>query len=169
MNQRQKRVRVVLHQLQIDHNGISSIRSQRGDATFVSVLRDWKGALVDGRVARAKVANPLLGKLLAIRLACGMARALGISNVYIESNNQQAIKLSVSELVPPWEVLPLVLDIRQLRQYLGLSFSWVKRSGNLLAHTVATKALRNLLPFSWVAAPPFFLSSVVNSESFPVL
>ncbi|KAI8565057.1 hypothetical protein RHMOL_Rhmol03G0231400 [Rhododendron molle] len=47
----------------------------RGDAAVASVLRNWKGVLVDGRVGRAKVASPLLGELLAIRLACEMTQS----------------------------------------------------------------------------------------------
>ncbi|KAI8558898.1 hypothetical protein RHMOL_Rhmol04G0132100 [Rhododendron molle] len=97
--------------------------SQKGEIAVASVLQDWKGALVDGRVGRTSVTSPLQGELLAILLACEMAEALGISKACIESDNQQAIKLSVSELVPPWEVLSLVSDIRQFGQYVGLSFS----------------------------------------------
>ncbi|KAI8553474.1 hypothetical protein RHMOL_Rhmol05G0019100 [Rhododendron molle] len=118
-----------------------------------------------GELLEQRYLSPLQGELIAIRLACVMARALRISNACIESNNQQAIKLSVSELDPSWEVLALVSDIRQLGEVLGLKFSWVKRTGNHLAHTVASKALRNLLPLSWVAAPPFFISSIVHKES----
>ncbi|KAI8560463.1 hypothetical protein RHMOL_Rhmol04G0257600 [Rhododendron molle] len=100
-----------------------AVSSQGREAVAASVLRNWKGELVDGRVARAKISSPLQGELIAIRLACVMARALGISNACIESDNQQAIKLSVFELDLPWEVLALVSDIRQLGEVLGLKFS----------------------------------------------
>lgn len=86
----------------------------------------------------------------------------------IESDNQVAIKLSVSELDPPWEVAAVVMDIRQMKREENIGFAWIRRSANELAHVVATKALRNLLPFSWVAASPSFISSVVEKE-FPTL
>lgn len=59
-----------------------------------------------------------------------MARSLGFYGAVIESDNQIAIKLSVFELVPPWEVGSLVLDIRQLKQELELKYAWVKREAN---------------------------------------
>ncbi|KAL7241047.1 hypothetical protein ACSBR2_006633 [Camellia fascicularis] len=37
----------------------------------------------------------------AIRLACMFLRALGLSNLQVESDNQEVIALCVSELVPP--------------------------------------------------------------------
>lgn len=43
-----------------------------------------------------------------------MAKDLGLESVLIELDCQVAIKFRVSELVPPWDVLPVVLDIRRL-------------------------------------------------------
>ncbi|KAI8551508.1 hypothetical protein RHMOL_Rhmol06G0192300 [Rhododendron molle] len=47
-------------------------------------------------------------------MGCVLARDLDLLNVEIDSDCKQAISLSVSELVPLWEVLALVLDIRKL-------------------------------------------------------
>lgn len=80
---------------------------------------------MNGNVAPARVSSPLQGELLAICLACGIARSLGFYGAVIELDNQMAIKLSVFELVPPWEVGSLVLDIRQLKQEVELKYAWV--------------------------------------------
>lgn len=47
-------------------------------------------------------------------LAAQMAIALHLDSAIIESDNQEVIKLGVSEQVPPWETLAIFLDIRQL-------------------------------------------------------
>lgn len=96
-----------------------------------------------------------------------MVKSLGVLGAVIEPDNQVAIKLSVSVLVPPWEVSYLVMDIRQLKQDSGVCLSWVKREANDLAHVVATKALRGLLPFNWLASS--FVVYVLAIVSFFLL
>lgn len=124
---------------------------------------------MNGNVAPARVSSPLQGELLAIRLACGMARSLGFNGAVIESDNQMAIKLCIFELVPPWEVGSSVLDIRQLKQELELKYTWVKREANGLVHVVASKAVRGLLPSNWLASPPDFVASVLDSNFWSLL
>lgn len=87
------------------------------EARVAVVIRDNKGALVNGTTVSSQISSPLQGELLAIRQACGMAcdfTDLGYQNVTIESDCQAAIKLSVSELVSPWEVAAVVWDIKRL-------------------------------------------------------
>ncbi|KAF7139221.1 hypothetical protein RHSIM_Rhsim07G0138700 [Rhododendron simsii] len=141
-----------------------AIRKNGQEAACAAVVRNWVGKLIDGHVISAKVTSSLQGELLAIRLACAMANSLGLLEVEIESDNQMAIKLSASELVPPWEVGAVVQDIRLLSQSGGFSFKWVKREANGLAHLVASYSLRSLLPRNWVASPPAFVDSILMSE-----
>ncbi|KAI8554920.1 hypothetical protein RHMOL_Rhmol05G0134200 [Rhododendron molle] len=93
-----------------------------------------------------------------------MVKSLGCRRACIESNNQHAIKLSVSELVPPWNVASIVMDIRELRKERETAVNWVSRVANGLAHVVVSKALRGLLPCNWVACPPPSVFSVLASE-----
>lgn len=137
-----------------------AIKRNGQEAACASVVRNWAGMLIDGNVAFARIYSPLQGELIAIPLACGMARSLRLNGAVIESDNQVAIKLSVFELVTPWEVGALVLDIRQMKQECGQSLAWVKREANRLAHVVASKALRSFLPSNWVASPPDCVASV---------
>lgn len=96
-------------------------------AKVVVVLSDWRVNLVHGNVECAFISSPLQGELLAICLACGMVTDLKLNKVEIESDNQLAVKLSGSELVPPWEVMAVVLDVRQFCRDLGLTVSWINR------------------------------------------
>ncbi|KAI8527749.1 hypothetical protein RHMOL_Rhmol12G0098800 [Rhododendron molle] len=97
------------------------------------VIRDSKGILVNGLTGLTNVSSPLQGELEAIRQACGMISDLGYQNALVESDSQVAIKLSVSELVPTWEVFVVVWDIRRMREDLNIRFGWVKRTASRLA------------------------------------
>lgn len=70
-----------------------AIRRNGQEAACASVVRDWAGRLIDGSVLVTKVSSPLHGELVAIRRACGMARAMGMTGAIIGSDNQVAIKL----------------------------------------------------------------------------
>ncbi|KAI8538927.1 hypothetical protein RHMOL_Rhmol09G0141300 [Rhododendron molle] len=91
-----------------------AIKKDGHEAAFAVVQRDWNGQMVNGNMSSVKVSSPLQGELLALRFACGMVKTLGLLGAVIESDNQVAIKLSVSELDPPWEVASVVMDIRDL-------------------------------------------------------
>ncbi|KAI8530759.1 hypothetical protein RHMOL_Rhmol11G0084200 [Rhododendron molle] len=87
-----------------------------------------------------------------------------MKEVIVESDNKQAITLSVSEWVPPWDVRALVLDIRQYAKEGAFIFKWVRRSANKVAHEVAPLALHRLLPCNWISNPPLSLVSVLNFD-----
>ncbi|KAI8534415.1 hypothetical protein RHMOL_Rhmol10G0087700 [Rhododendron molle] len=70
----------------------------------VAMLRNWKGKMMEGVARSVHIASSLGGELYAIRAACEMLLSLGLKEVEVESDNKQAIALSVSELVPPWSV-----------------------------------------------------------------
>ncbi|KAI8553628.1 hypothetical protein RHMOL_Rhmol05G0030900 [Rhododendron molle] len=135
------------------------------EASAAVVIRDNNGILVNGSAVLTSVSSSLQGELVAIRQACGMISDLGYQNALVESDSQVAIKLSVSELVPPWEVSAVVWDIRKMREDLNIIFGWVKRTANKLAHVVAKKALKGLLPRDWVVLPPNFISSILARDS----
>ncbi|KAH7834120.1 hypothetical protein Vadar_012884 [Vaccinium darrowii] len=135
------------------------------EATLAVIVRDCKGTLLNGTVNSAYISSPLQGELLAIRRACVMGKDLGLHGFTIESDNQMAIKLSVSELDPPWEDSAIVWDIRQLGLEMKIQFCWIKRTANELAHAVASKAIRGLLPSQWVAYPPSFVIATLAKDS----
>lgn len=88
------------------------------------IFRNWKGKLLDGRAISIQADSSLDGELQAIRVACEMAKGLGLKEVEIESDNKQAITLNVSELVPPWNVNAVVQDIRHFAKEGKLLFNW---------------------------------------------
>ncbi|KAF7128124.1 hypothetical protein RHSIM_Rhsim11G0009800 [Rhododendron simsii] len=127
------------------------------------ILRDSLGNLIDGRRFRISATSALLAKASVIREACLFAKALNLSSVCIENDNAQLISLSVSELVPPWEVLAIISDIRLLAKNDGFSFRWTPREGNEAAHWVASSQASSLGP-NWVVYPPEFLYSILCKD-----
>ncbi|XP_058189568.1 uncharacterized protein LOC131307174 [Rhododendron vialii] len=128
------------------------------------VLRNWKRKIVDGLAKSVHVRTSLGGELHAIRAACEMLISLGLKEVEAESDSQQAIHLSVSELVPPWDVRALVIDIRHFAKEGNLLFKWVRRAANRVAHKVAFLASRNSLPCNWIVNPPISLVPVLEKD-----
>lgn len=91
-----------------------ALKGNSSSRKIAVVIQDWKGIIVDGVAKSVSALSSLQGELFAIREACLMMTALGRSEVEVESDNKEAIHLSVSELVPPWQVSTLVQDIRQM-------------------------------------------------------
>ncbi|KAI8567632.1 hypothetical protein RHMOL_Rhmol02G0136600 [Rhododendron molle] len=138
--------------------------SEKGTAAMV--VRNEEGELVDGSTASFPVSSVLQGELEAIRRACYMVEGLKVSSVMIESDSRRAIELSVSELVPPWEVFEVVMDIRKMIQQKNLKMEWVKRFGNKIAHQVAAWASKGQLQPAWISSASASLLSLLYSDVF---
>lgn len=82
----------------------------------------------------------------------------------IESDCASLISLSVSELVPPWEVSALITDIRKIGADLELSFSWTPREGNAAAHWIASSRA-SFLGCNWVSIPPAPLLTILCNDA----
>ncbi|XP_058185931.1 uncharacterized protein LOC131303156 [Rhododendron vialii] len=85
-------------------------------------------------------------------------------DVSIESDCASLISLSVSELVPPWEVSALITDIRKIGAELELSFCWTPREGNEAAHWIASSRA-STLGCNWVSTPPVPLLSILCNDA----
>ncbi|KAF7115776.1 hypothetical protein RHSIM_RhsimUnG0047500 [Rhododendron simsii] len=134
-------------------------------ANAAVVVRNDRGELTDGSTYFFKCSSVLQGELEAIRKACFLARDMCAVPVTIESDNKTAILLSASELVPPWEVYPLIMDIRAVKKQRNLEFIWVKRSANKVAHRVASLAAKGKLSLDWVANSPASLVSLLLHDN----
>ncbi|KAH7859991.1 hypothetical protein Vadar_007952 [Vaccinium darrowii] len=137
------------------------------------VFRSWDGKLLEGAAKSIRADSSIDGELQAIRLACEMANGLGLKEVEIESDNKQAISLSVSKLVPPWQVCAVVHDIRHFAKEGKHLFRWVRRNANKVAHEVASLALKKNIPCNslkknipcnWVVNPPLSLVTLLKND-----
>ncbi|XP_028072149.1 uncharacterized protein LOC114274429 [Camellia sinensis] len=103
-------------------------------ASLAVILRNWGGKLVDGRTSTVHVSLTLQREAQAVRMACAFSQTLNLREVSVEGDNKSVIDLSVSELVPPWDCLAIIHDIRSTRSRRDISFSWSPRSTNHVAH-----------------------------------
>ncbi|KAL7264758.1 hypothetical protein ACSBR1_002663 [Camellia fascicularis] len=92
----------------------ASVAANSGRTSIAAVLRDWQGRLDDGVVFLSQSSSVFQGEACAVRLACRLLQALGLSNVQAESDCKVVIDLSVLELDPPWDCLALLHDIQAL-------------------------------------------------------
>ncbi|KAI8005849.1 hypothetical protein LOK49_LG07G00567 [Camellia lanceoleosa] len=91
---------------------------------------------MDGVVRMEKVGSVMQGEAMAIRWACLLTRDLNLSQVEIISDNQEVIRLCVSEDAPPWSCAPIIEDIRSLANQCNFSLLWTPRMVNKAASSL---------------------------------
>ncbi|KAL7193375.1 hypothetical protein ACSBR2_025064 [Camellia fascicularis] len=104
------------------------------------------------------------GKARAVRMACVFSHTLNLRQVHVEGDNKSVITLSVSELVPPRDCQAIIHDIRFARSRRNISFSWLPRSTNRVAHWVASCHLKGMLLLDWVVHPPLELRTFLSLD-----
>ncbi|GKG04086.1 reverse transcriptase, partial [Tanacetum coccineum] len=81
--------------------------------------------------------SPLNAEIFAMHLACHLASC---QYAIVESDSQVAISLSSTDTDPPWSIDALVADIRLWSKNMNLTFSWMSRDNNKVAHYAARLA-----------------------------
>ncbi|GKF65050.1 reverse transcriptase [Tanacetum coccineum] len=89
---------------------------------------------------RLVMLSPLHAEIFAIHLACHLALCRGWYYAIVESDSQVAISFSSTDTVPPWSIDALVADIRLWSKNMNLTFSWMSRHNNKVAHYAARLA-----------------------------
>ncbi|KAL7264937.1 hypothetical protein ACSBR1_002817 [Camellia fascicularis] len=143
----------------------ASVAANSGRTSIAAVLRDWQEQLVDGVVFLSQSSSVIQGEACAVRLACRLLQALGLSNVQAKSDCKVVIDLSVLELDPPWDCLALLHDIHSSKPSLRCFFSWIPREANRVAHWLASTHLRRALPVDWVKIVPLPLKELLCTDS----
>ena len=87
---------------------------------------------------------------------------LNLRHVALIGDNQSlVIRLSSSDIVPPWEVSSILHDIRLLVKQWTISCFFVSINCNRTAHWLANRTCSNCLFGDWVGCPPSLVSLVV--------
>lgn len=69
------------------------------------------------------------------------------------------------EILEVGEIKHISQDINHLRQSFNkCAFTWVHRSGNMLAHTIANLFSRDLLSTNWRWSPPRVVKEIMDKE-----
>ncbi|KAF7146972.1 hypothetical protein RHSIM_Rhsim03G0129900 [Rhododendron simsii] len=137
-------------------NEVSTRAARVFDLIEENRKQKWRKGLVMtwGSVSKAKEEDSILSEQMYTD-----------REVTEESDYKQAILLSVSELVPPWDVAVVVLDIRDLAKASGNVFSWEHQVTNKAAYTVTALAKSGNLPCNWVICPPLSLLPIFTSDA----
>ncbi|KAL7243729.1 hypothetical protein ACSBR1_016032 [Camellia fascicularis] len=143
----------------------ASFTKDGSKASLVAILRNREEQLVDGRTSIVYVSSTLQGEARAVRMACAFSQTLNLRQISVEGDSKSVIELSVSELVPPWDCMAIIHDIRSAKSRNNISFCWSPRSSNREAHWVASRNLTCLLPLDWVAHPPPTLRAILSMDS----
>lgn len=61
----------------------------------------------------------------------------GWQSLMVESDCKQAIELCVNELVPPWNCIALVEDIKEMAEERSIPLQWIRRTGNKVAEVAS--------------------------------
>ncbi|XP_028073760.1 uncharacterized protein LOC114276169 [Camellia sinensis] len=78
----------------------ASFNRSSTNASAAAILGDSKGHIIDGVITSFFSALALQAEAYAVRLACRLAQMNGLYAAKIENDNQELIKLCVSETVP---------------------------------------------------------------------
>ncbi|GJZ42300.1 reverse transcriptase [Tanacetum coccineum] len=118
------------------------------NAAFGIVVRDSTGYLRYVLSNTCHAISPLHVEIIAVHYACSLASDQGWFNATVESDSQLVISLACSESTPPWSIAALVDDIRLWANNMHLSFFFVNRESNQVAHWVARHAFSTTSRFS---------------------
>lgn len=148
----------------IKFNVDASFLKNLGQASIAVVGRDSNRGLITGLTKKTFVGSPLIVEALAAREAISFAANLNISRVLIKSDNLELISVRRQEK-EIGKIMAITRDIRRLKMHFQTcGFTWIGRSGNSLAHTLAQMTQRSSLPRNWCWNPPQCVQEIVNKE-----
>ncbi|CAN6675863.1 unnamed protein product [Malus baccata var. baccata] len=144
--------------------------SRVSKAGFAAVVaRDARGEFI------AAVRYPIfascvaMAEALALLRGCELAVSLNISSVILESDSLESIScLSNSLLNGNWEAYPFLASAWDLGEsFQDCRWSWVPRSANLAADSLASFGNLEMCNVVWVNRPPSSLVFVLNNDGLP--
>lgn len=148
----------------IKFNVDASYQKSSGLTSIAVTGRDCNGDLITGLTKKTFAGSPLVAEALAVREAISFAVNMNIRRVIIESDNLELISVCRQEK-EIGEIRAITRDIGRLKeQFQTCGFTWIGRSGNSLAHTLADMNARNSLPRHWRWNLPHSVQDIVLKE-----
>ncbi|CAA7050210.1 unnamed protein product [Microthlaspi erraticum] len=135
------------------------------------IFADTAGTeLNHGQASERFVTSPLMAEALAIRSALNQALELGITNLHLKSDAQDLIRaLNSQEQIT--EIFGILFDINTLASmFSSISFTFIPRSENMQADSIAKNAIRLISNLGLVPEIEFVTdicaSSLLNYNRF---
>ncbi|KAM1028932.1 hypothetical protein EV1_041112 [Malus domestica] len=106
---------------------------------------------------------------MAISMGCQFGLALGLQKVIVESDSQDSISsLSVSLRMGNWEAFPSLVKAKGLGEsFQDCRWSWIPRSANTAADSLASHRCVEMCDVSWVNRPASSLVFVLHCDGLP--
>lgn len=130
--------------------------------------RDDNGVVVMGLTSKFPVSSPILAEALVLREVIQAAANLSIPKIILESDCLALVQACRKE-IQCGEIFGILQDIEQIKQSFEIcGFTWIHRSGNSAAHTLARMGQQNRLQGNWFCNLPLQLQEVVNRERLEI-
>lgn len=108
--------------------------------------------------------SPLVVEELAFREAISLAANLQMDHIIVESDSLDLIHACRGEC-PKGEIMQILQDILHLKTgFMMCGFTWVERSGNMLAYTLVKLENTGSLPHNWRWCPPPAVKEILDKE-----
>ncbi|KAI3883348.1 hypothetical protein MKW92_039594 [Papaver armeniacum] len=107
------------------------------------------------------------GEAVAVLAGVQFAVSNGLTNVIIEGDAQNIITILNDANHPvPSRIKPVIKKIRQLAGSIpSIEFKFIKKSGNMVAHTLASYAKSDRIAERRLSSPPPIITKLLNAES----
>jgi hypothetical protein len=105
-----------------------------------------------------------IAESLAIRGAASYISSLTLDDYKIVSDCKAIVDIINNKASSKWMVAPIIADIRFFASRHSVSFIFVSRKNNRVAHWVASAAFKNSLSCNWFLDPPGDLKILLNND-----
>ncbi|XP_058216716.1 uncharacterized protein LOC131327582 [Rhododendron vialii] len=147
-----------------------SWKKDMGKGGYGIVVRDYRGLFVAASMGFSQwCASSLVAEALAIRQGVHLGFQLGLGSIFVESDAQLLVKMLNGQITTNQEVEMIIHDIQALsKNFQCCSFSFVRRTGNSVAHVLASKGLSGSGYSLWTESPPLWLLGPLSRDGSPV-
>ncbi|KAA3490359.1 reverse transcriptase [Gossypium australe] len=150
--------------------GIGTLGFMKGEAHLSAsgvVARDNTGSVL---VSKSRVHEKVCSAFAAEALACREAIQLGTDmqekNVIIEGDSLTVIKKCRQDSIDRSQIGSYIFDIHQKKSVFSrLSFDFIPRSGNILAHLIAKDSLKNRRELYLERGVPLYAEAQARNDS----
>ncbi|GMJ12059.1 hypothetical protein like AT3G09510 [Hibiscus trionum] len=140
---------------------------QASKVSFSAVVcRDNEGfILAAGIVQHQNVADAFTAEAWACLQAVRMASEVGFINIIVEGDSLTVLKKVRSHFLDNSIISPIIHDIKEAAKTIAsISFGFVKREGNLVAHLLAREGRQVQCPQFWIEEAPQSIMEAAEKE-----
>lgn len=150
--------------LKINVDGSWKKGERRG--SFGVVIRDSQSCFVAASMGISQwCASSTVAEALAVRQGILLGSQLGLGSVILESDAQLIVDMINGRIAVSHEVEVIIHDIQVMRgNFQCCIFSFVRRTGNNVAHVLASKSLSGLGHSRWTESPPSWLLDPLSRD-----